>query len=439
MEQQPEDQPGHRLEQYVSDSWQAELIISGAATVGVFQLPSVLETIIHYGLVYLDKDQLTIGYFIGTYLYLAVFAMIGSLLIHFVYRSYWVGLLGIYFTNAKGIRWEGHLHTFAPETIEKLKKEFKPLPEYIHSINKTASQIFALAFNIIFVNLSICLTLLLIITIGYISKKFFPEIPATNYFLYLLAGFVVFQTVVSLLFKKFRNSEFAKKYHFHAAITLQKIMLNFFYYPITFSTYYFSSLMKESKYILNVILLALAFSFSSVIFISNSEMIMLLETGYHNAGNRPYSIRNSNFETYYKATGEYIHQPAIPSYEVNTPHLPLFLPDLAREKEAKEAICKPFRLQRKNESDHQYKIEKANHENKCLEKYYSIYLNDSLVNGLTYKYIKHAFNGEPGYSTSIPLTSAKPGLNTLKITYPFFNEDKEPRQVYISFLNQASK
>ena len=68
------------FEQLEKESWSAELIISGAAIYGSFQLPSAFNQLINYCLLHFSDDILTILYLVSTYITLAITILMVNLL-----------------------------------------------------------------------------------------------------------------------------------------------------------------------------------------------------------------------------------------------------------------------------------------------------------------------------------------------------------------------
>ena len=94
MENQKEQQTPEWLRRLEQESWQAELIISGLALYGSFQLPEFIYAVIDFFIRHLSVSQYFTGYMISYLMLLGVSVLSGFFIIHFVLRAYWVGLIG---------------------------------------------------------------------------------------------------------------------------------------------------------------------------------------------------------------------------------------------------------------------------------------------------------------------------------------------------------
>lgn len=141
--------PAERFAQGVRQTWELEMLISGAVAFALLQLPSAVDQVYDR----LDShfagnlfDALFIAHY---YAKLALYTLILSFLIHLVARAYWVGLIGLEAVFPHGIRWEKVRQ--GPITRRLYEERLPPLPSMIVKADDFCSMIFSFSFTIVFV------------------------------------------------------------------------------------------------------------------------------------------------------------------------------------------------------------------------------------------------------------------------------------------------
>lgn len=148
QEQLAEDrspQKDHRL-------WELELIVSGAVIVALFQVPAVLDRV-YFGLeTHLSTDLIMLPYLVYYACKLALYGLIGTFLLIFFLRSFWVGLRGLDNALPGGIKWDT-LHF--PLQREAYQSRDLSLASLAHRVDTLCSSLFSVFFaNMIVVGLS---------------------------------------------------------------------------------------------------------------------------------------------------------------------------------------------------------------------------------------------------------------------------------------------
>jgi hypothetical protein len=133
----------------VSAAWELELLIAGAVTFALFQLPSSLDA----GLTWLEPRvsgvPMMVAYSGFLYAKSILYVLIIAFLLNLCARAYWVGLVGLHSVFPRGVRWEGFGKSAGPFAIAEYKRRLSSLPAVIARVDNFASVIFSFAFLIV--------------------------------------------------------------------------------------------------------------------------------------------------------------------------------------------------------------------------------------------------------------------------------------------------
>ena len=195
------------------ESWQAELIISGAAIIGTLQLPGLLEQFQHYLLLNYERDALALWFFATSYWALFVYGLVFVFIYHFIVRALWVGLVGLNSVYPQGIV----DNPFASKDYQdKVRAEYGDVDGFIARLDQTASGIFGtgFAFAGLFLNLGLLAS-------GAVLLVTFLEgrgVGRTLAWIVGLApiGIILLGSVVSMVLStpRLREKEWVKRFHF---------------------------------------------------------------------------------------------------------------------------------------------------------------------------------------------------------------------------------
>ncbi|AHG90570.1 hypothetical protein J421_3033 [Gemmatirosa kalamazoonensis] len=138
-----------RIPTEVSAAWELELLIAGAVTFALFQLPGSIDAL---------REQLmpkaTGGWLMAVllgYLYtkVIVYTLIAAFLLNLTLRAYWVGLVGLHSVFPRGVDWERMQSRAGPATIEEYRRRHSSIPSIIARVDNFASVIFSFAFLVV--------------------------------------------------------------------------------------------------------------------------------------------------------------------------------------------------------------------------------------------------------------------------------------------------
>ncbi len=198
------------------ESWQAELIISGAALLGSLQLPGVLEKFQHYLLLNYEQASLHLWFFATSYWALFVYGLVFLFVFHFIVRALWIGLVGL-----NSIYPDGIIETAlsSKDYQEKMKAEYGDIDGFINRLDRLGSGMFGTGFTFIglFFNLGLFMSVAILL-ITFLQSLGVPDFWAwfaglsPVIFTFLIS---IFSTVLNL--PKFRDKAWVKQYHFPLA------------------------------------------------------------------------------------------------------------------------------------------------------------------------------------------------------------------------------
>jgi hypothetical protein len=204
------------------ESWQAELIISGAALLGSLQLPGVLENFQHYLLLNYERASLQLWFFATSYWALFVYGLILLFVFHFIVRALWIGLVGLNSVYPDGIV---ETNLSSKDYQEKVKAEYGDIDGFINRLDRMASGMFGTGFAFIglFFNLGLFMSLAILL-LTFLQSVGVPDFWA--WFIGLspvVLTFIlsIFSTILNL--PKFRERAWVKRYHFPLAKLMARL------------------------------------------------------------------------------------------------------------------------------------------------------------------------------------------------------------------------
>jgi hypothetical protein len=204
------------------ESWQPELIISGAAIIGSLQLPGLLEEMQRYAILNFDRDSLFIFYIAFVYWRLFSAALIISFIFHFVIRALWIGLVGLNSVYPGGFKAN---ERFSEHFQEQLREEFGDVDGLIGRLDRLASGVFGISFGIagVFLNFGLLGLVLVFVHSWLVAAGLTPGQVLLLYVI-LLVPFLVLSVLSSVLnVKRLRDSDFARKYHYPIASWISRL------------------------------------------------------------------------------------------------------------------------------------------------------------------------------------------------------------------------
>ena len=413
-------------------SWQAELIVSGLAIVGSFQLPRLLNDLTDYLLANLPFALIgDIPFYFIWYLLIAASVLQFNFLLHFALRALWIGILGLVSVYPEGIKRRDDM--FSADYNDKLLKAFPDINAFNKKLDDLCSTIFAGTFMFFLIFCSISLFILITSLLIYLVSMFLP-IDVSKWTMIFL-GIMMLSGMLQSLFnlKLLREKKWVKKIHFPFFIFFAKLAYNIFYVPISYLTLTFttngkkmsSSFIYSMSYMVFIMLIALPQ-------LKENNSILFKADSFFRENINPSVTNYKNYEDQRKDRRRIINV-TIPSEHIEGPTLSVFVPDLKREEEALYKLVpkwekKNFILSLED------RLQRSKYYIDAYHKYNHFYINNNLVTDMQSFHFTHANYKEDGKITHISTRYCRPGTNMLKIVKEYFNEDGKRKEIYIPFI-----
>ena len=417
-----------------TQSWQAELLISGLLTAGLFRLPDLF---IHW----------TEGYLIESSAFSFWFLSMASLLIlvainiltfffaaHLVMRAIWVALLGLNSVYPKGIN-VNSTKGAGPLYWKKAKEKYPNLSDYNLKLDQSCSLIFSFVTVVTIIMISISILIVLVFFILRFLISYFPFIQ--DYILYIGIGlyllFTIFSLLIQYLAKKHSDNNRVERLATGYGNTVGYVFsLYVFQKPIG----YISSILisnDKSKYSWIVGMIASFFlGFSGARQTKDSSIYTYFAPDrYIIFNNRPHHFFSFNYEDQL-LENDRIFTPIIPSDIIAGEVLKVFIPDIEREKKYIE--LNELSFWKKLEYDRATKDSIYREDLGKYATFNQILVNDIEYPNLDFQYHVHANAYEEGVIVYIPTSKFITGKkNILEIRKNYFSKDGKQKIVKIPF------
>ena len=90
------------LNELQQKSWEPEILLSGIVLYGMFQIPDLLDSFLEFGNDNLFGSTTDLDNFVSS-IKVALYWLIGTLILHLISRGIWVGMVGLSYTFPNGI------------------------------------------------------------------------------------------------------------------------------------------------------------------------------------------------------------------------------------------------------------------------------------------------------------------------------------------------
>ncbi|CAH1000247.1 hypothetical protein LEM8419_01396 [Neolewinella maritima] len=204
------------------ESWQAELIISGAAILGSLQLPDLLEQAEVYCLLNFDRDTIYVAYIAMIYWRILIYSLIAAFVFHFVVRALWIGMVGLNSVYTEGFKPNKR---FAEHYQEKLREEYGDIDGFIRRLDRLGSGVFGVSFAtaLVFFNFGLIGSLVVYLHSWLVSFDLPPRWILLGLGLLFLPVFLLSLGSMILQLKQFKNGKIARRYLWPIAHIVSRI------------------------------------------------------------------------------------------------------------------------------------------------------------------------------------------------------------------------
>lgn len=413
-----------------AESWQAEMLVSGAAIYGSLQLPDLIRRLIDMALLWLPEGALNICYFIFWYLTICSSLLIVSFILHFVLRALWIGMIGLVSVFPNGINRETDYHS--EHFLQQLFEEFPDVNGFNRRLDDFCSLIFGTTFGIVIMIIAICIVICSCLVLSLILASFLP-VSITTVFLVSILLFLVPAMFSGILNnKKLRDKKWVQRIHFTIAVKVfGRIMYNVFYEPGYYILYILLTNFKRERTGIWVVLGIFFLMLISFPVFMNSNVGLLRKQTFFDMAETDHRIFVNNYEDQ-MTPGRAVFAPLIPSDVISEDVLRVFIPMSRREKVLVNEYCEAYQKDEKL-SRRENNRRRRNKIKDCRVNYYELYINDSKLDSLEFFRHTHPNAGEEGLLTYIPAQHFTEGINRLRIVHLYQNELGEKKESLVPF------
>lgn len=403
------------LEILQQESWQLELLISGFAIFLLaesyesvhnldYQINLLLSGSAYYGLLYIPY-QVILG---------AWNVLIINLILHVLLRGLWISTIGLRYVSGDI---DFNKLNISPKFDRFLRSKIVSFDLYIQHLEKLCSAVFGFTFLIIFVLISgglfVVGIVILAMTIEGVSTRFgdpWVLVVVPFLLLYLLGGLIYFLDFITLGWIK-RKKGIARFYYpiyrFFSVITLA-----FIYRPIYYN-------LLDNKFGRNIVLFLIPYLIGFTLIAS-----LTVNTQAYLPGNRKLQSISNNFYDDTLEDGS-SYSASISSKFVKNGFAQLFLPYVARaDDKVIEAICPDLKPAKTGffffgNDDPLRNNMNADLALDCHTQRFKIYVNDTLLNNLKYRFYEHPTRKNIGLLTVLDVGYLPRGEHTIKVDVKF--------------------
>ncbi|AQG80524.1 hypothetical protein [Spirosoma montaniterrae] len=254
-----------KLHDLTTQSWNLELVISGAALFATLQIPALLnEGFDYFQYNLLSHTSGARGVFpvlVLSMIKATCYVLFLAFLVNFVMRAFWVGLVGLLAVYPAGVQYD-RLPLSTPSSRKRMADELGPLDRYILQLDRRCNVVFAVAFLLV-IFLFLIATAYVFLLGGYSVLQAFVPVSVLNGIKIAsqIAYGVFMLTVLLVMIKKVREHPIGEKVH-GAMMSGGKLAYLGMYKPYLFIYNTFSSNIPRkqlTQYASGVVLVLFAF------------------------------------------------------------------------------------------------------------------------------------------------------------------------------------
>lgn len=426
-----------QLTELTNQSWNLELLISGAALFATLNLPDLLDSALTYYRYNLMTDtdyvhEVVPAQVIGLVKGVSYF-LFGAFLAHFVMRAFWVGLLGLLAVYPTGIRYD-QIHNLSQYARQRFAREMGSLPSYIIRLDQRCNVIFALSFSLVLLLLSVAAIYGLFVLVETVLQLLLPDhlyqiVREGVSWLFGIGFFGLGLTISILNLPRFRDNPRVAPIVFRLSQIMSWLSLGL-YRPMLYIAYTFYSQIPRQVLKWRLVWFFAIMGVTELLFMS----VQLLQTmgASEVIGTRsfitmrvPTRVADANAFDNLRTADQLIDNASIQADVIREPYVRLFVSypkvlDAELAKRFKKPVW-PDSLSRKERRE-----KLAAWYLQTFEAYFGVYINDSLYHSPGFLFTQRSDNGQPGLTTVLMTNNLKSGRNTLKITVPDSADKPKP-------------
>ena len=417
-----------KLRELTNQSWNLELVISGAALFATLSLAENLDQALTYYRYNLMPDESSFHDMLPTQVVslckATCYVLFVAFLANFIMRAFWVSLVGLLAAYPSGIRYD-QIVTLSQYAREQHARRLGSLADYVIRLDRRCNVIFALAsvVGLVFVGIAVAFVLLIAV-VTVLQWTLSPSAYATflhifryaSWALYIL--FMLFIIVTNL--PAWRDHPRVAPLSFHLTNGIYRLMpgVGKATQYITFT--FLSNISKKTLYRRLSAVFALVMVAEIVTMLIDIDRVrgsQLFDSRSFMSLNAGGSVIESTAYDNLRPETDLANQATIQADVIREPYIRLFVayPKLLDEeltKRFKEPIW-PDSLKRKERRE-----QRATWRIGALNRYFRVLINDSLYAEPGFLFTERPTNNQRGLTTVLLPINMRLGRNTLSLTVP---------------------
>ncbi|MEM9895025.1 MAG: hypothetical protein AAF789_01535 [Bacteroidota bacterium] len=399
------------LRELQQKSWEPEILLSGIVLFGMFQLPDILDELQQYVKYQIHGESNTIDNLIAIFK-AGVYWLTLGLILHLFSRGVWVGFVGLSYVFPKGLRVDKL--PYSGRFLSNVQK-VPPLEKIVDRLEKVSSSLFSISFMFFMLLIGGYCFLFTFVVLPFIIALYGFEVPyesmtlkvlgVYSYVIVGVGGVLMFDLVTLGLLKRIKWLEpvWWPIQRLSGFISISRIYRNVYYV--------FAS--NVNKWAFGSILVLFVFiSFFVIGNASNRTDAGSLLSRLDLWSNKPGSsyINPAHYDTSNERRDKSLI--SIQSDVITGNTVKIFVASrIVYEDNIKEYVAYDSLAELEDQSLSKLRLS-------SVEKFWHIYLNDSLVKpGSFLNYYKQETN-QPGYLTYLDIANIPVGLHEIKLAPP---------------------
>lgn len=398
------------------------MLVAGAFILLLLRVPSVLDSAQEYAM----TRTTSVTSFAAILIIISksiAYILLGNLIVHFVLRCLWVGVIGINSVSEKSGKEDFSNYGEAYQDFSE--RHWVSLETFGVKLDKFCRVLFGLTFMLLFFMIGVAIQATLVFMASVLIKTMFSlEADAMN--LYLIIYSVVFAPVMVVysldkwLTKRKRQSSYWKR--FASGVYTVSRIINFFTIPLSPIMSTLSANFQRTTlipiyvgyYIAFIAIITLTFvDYQPFVYFPDDAKELGMDYNHYESKIPP---------------NKSAYLPTIQSDIVSEGYLKLFIPYRNAESDSLKARfpdLKPFRKEGLRFEDETPSKEQLEVALQAFKGFYEVSINDSLVSPASAFFYKHPRTEMPGLMLYISTETLPRGKNLLRVRKPFTRTRKE--------------
>lgn len=416
MQHTPSPSEKSWIERLAAESWQAELVISGIAIFGSFQLFPVVNDLIDWMYFVIPESLTQVAYFLCFYQIIGVLVLSGSFLVHFAVRAVWIASIGLESVYPEGIKRDNEV--YSPHFMDQVLDKFPSFHAFNEALDNFASAILAYALMFVMAFAGIGLLLSLLLFVGFMLATFWNETGAYWVVIGAIGVITVSMFVVSALNSKtLRDRPWVQRIHFPLTYYFNiRVFGNVFYRPQNYMMFTVRTNMATQNFWKLMTVFFVLIFIASGFFAMRSNLMHLQHNVFVDADERTDRLYAGNYEDQAATSDLAYIRPLLPSQTLRyTSEFQLFLPMPNREEWRILERCSLTEPDI-DPSDPSTSAARRDYLLACFREQIDLFVDEQKVDFVV-KVATHPHKNEPGLQYFFPNLKLETGEHLLRIVH----------------------